>query len=453
MRRLGAAIAVLAFIGAAVLALEIEVDGTRLSVAVKQDFADATYYPAQAFWEDDVEPYDHVLFLDRYPGSNEFPLYAPHQLVLGAPFIALDFAAASLVFGIALLALVTYFGYLLIQLAGRRPSVVRCASIASLLLLTRPIEFAFDLGQSTILPLIGFAQLIRYGRMPGRRAACMTGLATALVLTKPQFGLPLLFATAIPGSPLRVPWTRLAGSLAATVAVNLLLSWRLIELAGGLQTLLSGLAANMDYSASAPYSRPGNPIGVRTDLLDSLARITGTRPGLSIQLALGIAGLALIWRLTKVLGDILDDSVRLLTTVAMVVSVVLAAFFHPYYDIPLAFVVVPLAVRAWPALGRSERQVWALVAGSALGVLVVLRGAVLAPLASVLDADQQRVSLEVFRSGSALLIVMLGVATFITWYREKEGRVASNRALEEDTSAMTKSAGGSAIDGSPEPHR
>ena len=139
--------------------------------------------------------YDPAPYLAANPGSQEFDPYAPAWLLLSAAFAPLPFtaaAAADLVLG-AVLAVVLI--RLLLRWAD--PRLLPLGTPIGLIWLEvwSPGRYSLQNG-GTLLIFIGWVLVMR---ALVRRQASWGALGLALVLLKPQFGLPLVVVLVVAG--------------------------------------------------------------------------------------------------------------------------------------------------------------------------------------------------------------------------------------------------------------
>ena len=144
------------------------------------------YYPAKAF-ADGVNPYDAKVYLARYPAPLAFPRL-PSRPARRQPAIRLAVVPPGS--GAADRNYVALFGVLAwvsLTLSGVRPTFSLLTAMVGLLLLSRPGHWNLLLGQPTLIMVLGvYAALV----LPKRRVV-WAGIALAVTMLKPTYGLPL----------------------------------------------------------------------------------------------------------------------------------------------------------------------------------------------------------------------------------------------------------------------
>lgn len=315
-----------------------------------QDFRDAVYWPIRALAAGD-NPYDMPAYFGRYPVGQEFPLYAPHHLLLHAPFAALPYDAAEVVYFLLTLALTLVLARVSLIVHGRTTSVAAVCALAALLLASRPGHMNLLLGQVT-LPLVLGATAALYGT---RARPWLAAGGLALTLTKPTFGVPLALLLYCRGE------RRVVGmALALAGAVCLPVLALLVAHAGGVGAFVESVVANQ--SASSATTVVGRTTGwARIDAWPLLVRLLPSLP-VGAQAPLGIAVLllaAFAVRRHALLAPGRPGETTLLIAVAT-----LACVYHQPYDLLLLappLVGLALALRDGRVTGRAPRVLCAVL--------------------------------------------------------------------------------------------
>ncbi|MBA2918964.1 DUF2029 domain-containing protein [Sphingomonas sp. MAH-20] len=275
-------IALAAALGAGLLVLAVSQLGNLFQVDA------TTFYAAGRMWLDGLDPYGPQFA--AYAAAHGLPpqfvwVYPPQWWLIAtglaclAPHHAfLAWKAANLVLlgGAAILA----------WLAANGPGrpVPPAAAIAFLLFacFSDAALAGFDLGQTNVLVLFGFAAMM-FGLRRGN--AAISGLGLTLLLLKPQFGL-IFAAVALSRRELRRP------AMLALAATGLLcLPLIVVSGLGGFAESMERLLANLSVYPTLKWNRPLELAG-----LDFVAALSGG-PELSallyVALAIGSCLLAL----------------------------------------------------------------------------------------------------------------------------------------------------------------
>jgi hypothetical protein len=153
---------------------------------VLHDFRDALYYPVVSFLGGG-NPYDEVMFLERYPVLQAFPPYSPLTLLVHVPFGLLPHQTAQLIFYGYSLLLTLLLGSVALWICGRRLTLSSICLLSAVALMSRPGYSNLLLGQTTLeLVLAVYVSLFFASTRPG-----LSGLGLVLASMKPTFGVPL----------------------------------------------------------------------------------------------------------------------------------------------------------------------------------------------------------------------------------------------------------------------
>ena len=227
-------------------------------------------------------PYDPAPYLAANAGSQEYDPYAPAWLLLSAAFAPLPFTAAAA----AYLVLGAVLAVVLIRLLLRwaDPRLLPLGTPIGLIWLEvwSPGRYSLQNG-GTLLIFIGWVLVMR---ALVRRQASWGALGLALVLLKPQFGLPLIVVlvaaarrTAVNGL-LLLPAASLPALTICVIA------------AGGPVGFLESISRLLSYATSADAATGLlSPFNGRIDLLGMLGRFGIAAPGWA-QLLVGVLATA-----------------------------------------------------------------------------------------------------------------------------------------------------------------
>jgi hypothetical protein len=361
------------------------------------------YQPGAALLDGD-DPYDVDRFLATRPVGQEFPLYAPHSLLVGAAVAVLPIEAARVVWGAAMLATLTALVAVGLRWAGRRPTVAAVLAVTALVLLSTPGRFSFQTGQSTPLLALGVVVALRYAAVRPELA----GIGLAVSLVKPVYGLPTLALLLV---------HRCHRAAVVGVGVAALLSLPVLTVLvvdeGGIGPFVETIRDNVEHTSSTSGMDPVDSTS-RIDVHSLLAKVWSPlgAGALSVVAAAAVIGLAAASTSVRrrISGWPLESGVLLL---AVTVGLV-----HQLYDL-LALVPAVLALllaagverrgrlAAWVVLGaafsplgteyvvdRLDGSLRTAVVGSTALLLVVAFGLVVAAARSAPQADPTRLATE-----------------------------------------------------------
>jgi hypothetical protein len=339
------------------------------------DFRDAVYYPVVAFL-DGINPYDRRAYRAAYPIGTEFPLYAPHTLLVHLPFGLLPYEAARVVYAAIVVALTVVLAALALEAGGAARTGARVLGLAALLLLSRPGHNNLMLGQVTAQVVIASWVAIRWA---ATRPA-LASVALAVSLLKPTFGVPIAFLLWCRGDRRAA----LGGAALAGVA-GLAVVARLVVAAGGVGPFVASLTDNLGGFDGAPLVNPAtSPFRIDTAAL--VARVLDWHSR-AAELPMTVAVLALAGLVLAALRRG-GRAVRGPVATALVCTATLACIYHQAYDLLL---LVP------PAMALVAARV------SADGWTRVLLALLVLPMANYLatDTSLRRLDLE----GTAWVVV------------------------------------------------
>lgn len=321
-----------ALVGARVLLYAV-VDGQpRLPRFGMMDFRDAIYYPTRAFL-DGGNPYDVAAYRPRYPVGLPFPLYSPLALVVYAPLQLLSFENGARLMLLLNLSLLPVVAYLALRLAAVPAPAGAVFAVATAALLSRGGYVSLVLGQCTIYVVAALYAALLYAE----RRPWVAAIGLTLATIKPTFGVPVAILLLAQGR-LGVVWrTALIGGLATLAPVAVL-----AERAGTLGALLATLGGNYHGAAEGVGAANAATAPLRLDVSSFIARITGTVPGMLVELLTGIAVLAAG---AALLRGTRDDAPGRQLQLTVICLTTLLWTYHQGYDVlllsaPLAAVVL-----------------------------------------------------------------------------------------------------------------
>ncbi len=311
------------------------------------DFRDAVYFPGMALLAGE-NPYDRAAYAAKYPVGNGYPMYSPLLLWTHAPFAILPYESAETLYCVMLLALMACFAAWCLSVTGAGVTAVSVATLTAVVLLGRPGNWNFFLGQLALQ--VGFPACLALWYSRSRPA--LAGVSLALTTIKLNYALPVAALMLIRGDRRALLWGVLAAVLLTAPGVialaridgvdGLVSTW----FATVAQTTANAIEPAME-SRKHPFQQP-----TRVDLVSASLQIIGRPasrviPALALVLTLGVAGAAL-----RKLRRADDHSARLLS-LGVAIPAVMLCCYHQQYDL-VALTVVLVAL--W--YGR-DRPPWA----------------------------------------------------------------------------------------------
>jgi hypothetical protein len=317
--------------------MDCSVGGLRLGFAVPgmNDFQTTVYYPVRAF-ADAVNPYNTSEYLARYPAPQALRLYPPAMLTVFAPIAALSVEVAGQVQAVLTILLSGLLALVALRLARARATVGAVFLVWALILLSRPGQWNFLLGQITVVVVLG-----TYAALAGdRRSVMLAGLGLALSMLKPNFGLPLAVLMLARGQ-----FAGVALGALLTGLLNLIPLPRLMALSGGLLGFLHMFWGDTEQLATS--SGPRDELTVfRVDAGALLGRWLSSPLGWAGSLAvMAVLLAATVWILRR--GKRLRaDETPEPAVAGLVCCAILLSLYHIGYDILLL---------VWPFVGTVNR--------------------------------------------------------------------------------------------------
>jgi hypothetical protein len=321
-----------------------ELFGVRLSMPwAMNDFKTAIYCPVAIFLHGG-NPYDRAQFLAFCPVQNVFPLYLPWTLVMHAPLGALPIQVATLLYFALTVALSLFIVYLGLRLADVRASAGAVLLGTGLLFLSRPGQWNLLLGQ----PALELALATYLALYWARRAPLLSGVALAVSMYKPTFGIPLAVLMLVRGDRRPV----VVGVLVAA-ALNVVPLLVVMQRAGGPAAFVQNLIQSQ-HAWETVVDPATQVYGVDAPAL--LSRVLGRRlwAGESLAVALLILGAAsAALRSLRWTADERADHL----SAAIICLGILLSVHHQTYDLVLLVApAIALVASALPAafLGRAR---------------------------------------------------------------------------------------------------
>ena len=321
-------------------------------------FRHKVYYPEVAFLEGG-SPRVGATSSPAYQFHNQFPRYSPLTLIVHLPFGLMPLAAAEVVYWMLTLVLMLVLAHLTLKCCKVEATTAGVFGVASLMLLSRPGEWNLELGQSTVLVVIGAYLALHFAR----ERPWVAGLGLTLATVKPTFGLPLAFL---------LLWRRSVRAVLIGVTIAVILS------AGAMAVLTHGAkdgeafkTSSNDY-ATLEADLEADPVfsATRIDALAFVGRLAGKIPFVgSLAISIGILTIGALG--LRRLAFAADDSTARQLSASLACVTVLACAYHQQYDLLLLALPVTALVmnsRAAPWGGRPTIR-WVLL--TALTLLAV----------------------------------------------------------------------------------
>ena len=348
-----------------------ELFGVRLRMPwTMNDFKTAIYCPAAIFLQGG-NPYDRVQFLNFCPVQDVFPLYLPSTLLLHAPFGVLPILPATLLYfaiSVALSVLVVHLGF---RLAGTSPRLGTILLGTGVLLFTRPGQWNLLLGQ----PALELTVATYLALALARRAPLLSGLALAVSMYKPTFGIPLAVLMLVRGDRRAV----LVGILSAAVLNGVPLAVLALR-SGGLDAFAQDLLRSQ--KAWEAVVDPSKQVyGV--DAPGLLSRLLGRRLFFGEYLVVTVLVLGIAAAALRSLSRTNDERSARASMGVICLGVLLSVHHHAYDLVLLVAPVIAVVVGALPTqLLDAPRRVALLGLFGLLGMNYVTTLSVLHRLAN-----------------------------------------------------------------------
>lgn len=326
------------------------------------DFRDTVYNPTHDLL-DGHDPYDHVAFLQRHPGQQEFDTYAPSWFTLTGLYALPPYHVGQALWWLTIVFGVALTSYVSLRIAGIDVDGWRVAGLTGLLLLSLPGQQVLRNGQQSFLFAACLVGALLWARTrPWAAAGCLL-----LLTSKPQLigAVGICLALGIGA------WRAVARGAVLVVAASVIPLVAIVVAAGGPSDLATHLSDNLDYASTTHNDLSASSPLQRIDVLNIFGKLDITKPTTGLQLVVAAAVLAL-----AVIGLRRLDAGSALALAVLTLATLLSLPHFPY-DLALlvpAIVVLAAGARGSDALAPAMR--WGLVALMAL------------PLAQVYQVDQ-----------------------------------------------------------------
>jgi glycosyl transferase family 87 len=311
--------------------------GVRLRMPwLMNDFKSAIYCPVSIFLHGG-NPYSREQFLRFCPVQDVFPLYLPATLILHAPFGLLPIDAATLAYFALNVALSLVIVLLALRLSDGEVTAAPVLLGAGLLLLSRPGQWNLLLGQ----PALELAIATYVALYLARRAPLVSGLALAVSMFKPTFGVPLALLMLVRGDTRAV----LAGvGFAAVLNGPPLLV--LVQRSGSWTAFTEELVRSQ-HAWQGVVDPATQVYGV--DAPGLVSRLLGTHLPAVAYLGIALAVLGAAAAALRALPRVADRQVSHLSAAIICLGILLSVHHHAYDLVLLVAPAVALSRSSLPA--------------------------------------------------------------------------------------------------------
>lgn len=303
-------------------------------------------------------PYDPAAteYLHEYGHGFVASLHAPSLLILSAPATLLPFKIGYLVFVVAS-CLMIWAAVIIVVAPTDRRSLIITVVAGTLLTVTGPSNEMMWLGQVTAFAVLGLALLIRYPK------TWVGAIGVALIMTTPQFGVPLSIVFLGLGY-----WRSIARGWLITLVFSLPALIIAIR-ASGIVVFVRGVLANLQQA-----NGPANAV----NRIDFVGRFASGNAVLALAIFLMTVGVALLLRWRKI---------ELTPTIVLATA---CWYLLCYFAMPYS---IPLVLLAGVAQVASERH-WRLLEWLVITLAVLTIPATLVLAAPI--SHQLRISVGQF---------------------------------------------------------
>jgi hypothetical protein len=314
-----------------------EAFGVRLSMPwAMNDFKSAIYCPVALFLQGG-NPYDRAQFLQFCPVRDVFPLYLPATLIVHAPLGVLPIDAATLLYFCLTAALSLTIVFLALRLTGGEASLASVLFGAGLLLLSRPGQWNWLLGQPGLELAIASYVAVYWAR----RAPLVSGLALAVSMYKPTFGVPLALLMLVRGDVRAT-----AAGLAFATVLNMVPLSLLLQRAGGLEAFTTDLLRSQRVWQGVVD--PSTQVyGV--DAPSLLSRLLGRRLSLGTYLSVSLGVLGVAAAALRSIRRMEDPKSAHLSATLVCLAVLLSVHHHAYDLVLLVGPVIHVITSSMPS--------------------------------------------------------------------------------------------------------
>jgi len=304
------------------------------------DFRDGVYFPTLSFVVGE-NPLDAESYLRKYPVSDRAPLYSPLMYLMHAPLTALSFYPAAVLYFAILIALTIALATLVLHFTGVALTVARVATLAGLVIISRPGLVNLYSTQVTLQAVL--ATYLAFWHAATRPA--LSAFALAISTFKGTYGLPVaLLMAARDDRRVVALGIALAFLLTAPAVARIAIG------VGGVTPLVEAARDTVSTRLTIPKKQPQHAF-FRIDAVAAVARTLGRAPTtpetLAIMAAILGAAAAALRRLRPY-----EDRARRLHATSIGALAVVAAFYHQSYDglallLPLVVLVARPDLEPW----------------------------------------------------------------------------------------------------------
>jgi hypothetical protein len=304
------------------------------------DFRDGVYFPTLSFVVGE-NPLDAKTYVEKYPVSDRAPLYSPLMYLMHAPLTALPFEPAAVVYFAILIVLTIALAALVLDFAGIALTTARVATLAALVIMSRPGLVNLFSTQVTLQAVL--ATYLAFWHAATRPT--LSAVALAISTFKGTYGLPVALLMAARDD-------RRAVALGVAVAV-LLTAPAVVRIAvgvGGVAPIVESARDTLSTRLTIPWKQPQFS-HFRIDAVATAARTLGrspTTPETVVLMAVILGASAAAMRRLRPY----EDRARRLHATSIGALAVVAAFYHQSYDglallLPLVVLVIRADLEPW----------------------------------------------------------------------------------------------------------
>ena len=304
------------------------------------DFRDGVYFPTLSFVVGE-NPLDAKTYLQKYPVGDRAPLYSPLMYLLHAPLTALAFEPAAVVYFAVLIVLTIALAALVLDFAGIALTTARVATLAALVILSRPGLVNLFSTQVTLQAVL--ATYLAFWHAATRPT--LSAVALAISTFKGTYGLPVALLMAARDDRRAVALGIVVAALLTAPAVV-----RIAVGVGGVAPIVESVRDTLSTRLTIPAKQPQHA-SFRIDAVAAVARTLGRSPTTAETAALMAVILGAAAAAMRRLRPYEDRARRLHATSIGALAVV-AAFYHQSYDglallLPLVVLVLRADLEPW----------------------------------------------------------------------------------------------------------
>jgi hypothetical protein len=310
------------------------------------DYRDTAFNPSRDLLGGH-NPYDHVEFMARHPGTQEFDFYPPSWFVIAVPASLPPYHVGQTIWWCTLVAGIAALALLSLRAARVDVDAWRVAGLTGALLLSLPGSQVMRSGQQSFLFACCLLVVVLW---PDRWR--WVGAAGILVLaSKPQFIGPVVILLAMR----REAWAALTRGVVLVVAASILPVALMTVAAGGVGDLVTSVRDNLDYSSQTQNDLSVASDNIRLDVLNTFGKFDIARPTTGLQLIMAVVVLAVA---AVAVRRARAGSALLFTVIA---TATLVSLPHYRYDLAIAVpAIVMLVAGARGAASLAPAWRWGL---------------------------------------------------------------------------------------------